>query len=151
MRKLTRKHFKYFKARCTYWQGVFGLSEWDIQYNMRRNLGKEMDRDACGETDADSETHRATIRLSPEIPDDEYVSISEYLDDTARHEIMEVMFWPLCHVELLEKMAVLLTRIEKTEEVADVISEELCIQKHAIFNRIVYAYKNIHKRKKPKS
>ncbi|MHA2135854.1 MAG: hypothetical protein ACW99J_18510 [Candidatus Thorarchaeota archaeon] len=82
--KLTVDSFNYLKKRIFYWQELLGLTEWSIQVDWEEKPG-----DSHVYVVASVEDMRAWVAVSK---DWDRVD-REFLDDTACHEVLEVMFY----------------------------------------------------------
>ena len=86
--KTTKKDFELFKKQCRYWQVKLGLISWKIYY-----LHEDC-KDALADCSTDYSGRVATIRLNTCFCT--IKSSKELIYECALHEILEVLFSPIC-------------------------------------------------------
>ncbi len=87
--KVTKKQFEYFRDRVRYWQGAWGLTDWEITICFGK-LDKEGNR---AQTGYDLDGRAATIKLASKIAR-KYLSKAD-LNLDAYHECAELALAPL--------------------------------------------------------
>lgn len=111
--KFTKENFAYFVNRFRYWQDYLGLSDWNIQ------IPKELENggDFHAYVTASVEDMRAWVVVS----DDWERTDKQFIDETACHEVLEVMF----------------SRVEELGDARYVREGEIRAAIHAEINRLV--------------
>jgi hypothetical protein len=92
--KTTKSHFGYFKKCCDKWVKIFGLLDWEIDYDHKKSEGALINSEAWCTYDQEG-GQRVTVGLSTEW-DSPVNKNTLYL--AARHEILHLL---LAHLSML--------------------------------------------------